>query len=123
MIIYSKPGVTTHFSIQLPQIKADLWVPEEVVHQAKTIPTSTLPAGVFRHAVKYGVSAIERSFPVVVSGTQYQNLLALQMSNQTSFYVDTGLQCFDAIVMVRLNPLFGRKFQAQIDIRVNSQVR
>lgn len=123
MIIYSKPGSATFRKVHLPELGQDFWYQKPIILEAKTIPTSTAPAGVFRQVINQDVSAISRNYSVLMSKTKALNLLAMQAdTNQTSYYVDTGTAVFDCVVIVDAVPVVSNKAQVKLTFQVMSQV-
>ena len=64
------------------------------------LATSTEDAGVFTHENRYGVSAITKTFNLILTKDEADYLVAMRESDQTEWYVSTASGIFKAKIEV-----------------------
>lgn len=113
MRIYSAPsfaGISgeTFYSINLPQIGKMFWQAPSTLAEAPYLATSTTAAGVYRQLTKYDDSAIKKQYQVVLTDAEAVTVQAMDNSEQTEWYVDTGAGVYNCIVQFALAYVSGR---------------
>jgi hypothetical protein len=123
MILYSKPNSTPHYSLHLPELGHDYWLPIEEVKEAKTIPTSVnAKAGVFRQITEFDDTSIVKAYPVILPKSKTAYLLAMKASGQKEFRINTGTAIFDVTVEFVPVPAGSQKASGTIRFRVQARV-
>lgn len=121
MLIFSKPGAATPYSVNLPELGQDYWYPRQEVREVATVATSTTAASYFRNITKYDVTSIVRSYSTIIDTVRAAVILAMRTSVQTSFYVSTGGKVYDCIVECELVPQ-GAVARLSITFRVQALI-
>lgn len=122
MIIYSTPSAATPYSLELPEIGRDYFIPDQKVLENEYIATSTASAGFFRQLVKYDISSIKRSYNLLLDLTRATTLQSMVNSIQTSFYCNTLGGVYEVILTAGIVPAGKLRAVANINISVIRQV-
>lgn len=123
MVIYSLPDAATAYSLSLPEISRDYWIPESKLIENEFIATSTASAGWFRQLVKYDVSSIKKSYQLLLDLTRASTLQSmLSDTAQTSFYARTGSTVYEVNLIGTVVPAGKLRALANIEISVISEV-
>lgn len=122
MIIYSKPGAATHYTVNLPQIGRDYWTPAQRINESPTIPTATASAGVFRQIVKFDASSIKKSYSILVSADKATIIQNMINSPQTAFIVNIGTATYDVALEAAFQAVSPTVTRVSLTLSVNEQL-
>jgi len=126
MRIYSAPSWTglageSFYTINLSQVDRDFWQAPRVLVEAPFLATASADAGMFREFTKYDVSAIKKSYQVLLTSSEATIIQAMDASDQEEWYVDIGTGLYRCIILFRLSYASGSPMVA-LDISVIERI-
>lgn len=122
MIIYSIPGASPAYQLNLPEIGRDYWIPESKLIENEFIATSASSAGFFRQLVKYDVSSIRKSYQLLLDLARAATLEDMLASDQTSFYCRSNSTVYEINLTGSVVPMRKLRSVASIQISVIQEV-
>lgn len=122
MNITSVKTATVQYSLSLPEIGRDYFIPDQKTIENEYISTSTSPAGIFRQIVKYDITSITRKYRVVLDQTRATTLEAMIQSDQTEFYLHVPGAIYRAHFSAGLEPFGPKNAVANINIAMIERV-